>query len=103
MGKLILILMVAVIISGCGADWFPAQPESTAPVVSKEPAGAFLSSERNPVTREWFTTTVGGVFQMYTSTPFASKEPITLETTKTAIKVTGRKLIGAAKSWDVKL
>ena len=104
MGKRVLVLMLGTVLSGCGADWFPEYvPPVAAVVTTEEPAGAFIGSERNAITGEWFTTTAGGVFRMYTSTAFTPREPLALETTTTGQAITRRKLIGALKWWEVKL
>ena len=100
-----IILAIVILMPGCGSvEWFPEYvPPVPAVVVSEEPAGAFILSERNGVTGEWFTTTAAGVFRMYTSTPFAPREPLILETATAGGKVTRRKLAGAVKWWEVKL
>lgn len=101
----VLAAVLVVLLAGCGSvEWFPAYVPPEAPaVVAEEPAGAFILSERNAITGEWFTTTAGGVFRMYTSTPFARREPLVLETTTTGERIIRRKLIGAAKWYEVKL
>ena len=105
MKKLILIYAAIALLTGCGGgvEWFPEYVDKTAVTKTEAPAGAFVSTSRNTVTREWFTETSTGVFRTYTSARFKADEDLTLRTTLTGPTVTDRELTNGTSVVRVKL
>ena len=82
MKKIVIIIAAAMLLGGCGADWFPDQTAGTKDsqtAIDSVDAGTLVASLRNGPAACTIITTKG-VFSTYTSLGAPAQTPVRLET-----------------------